>query len=146
MLKQSTKIKKALYAGSFNPVHEGHLDIIHKASSLFDLLYVVISQNPEKNNNDFKRNYNDLIQHTQQYENVIIMINSDKLTAKIAAELEVKYLVRSARNQMDYAFEIDLASGNKILNKDLETILIIPDHAYLKVSSALRRAMKDKNV
>ncbi|MGZ9755415.1 pantetheine-phosphate adenylyltransferase [Mycoplasma sp. 394] len=143
MPKQSIKINSALYAGSFNPIHKGHLDIIRKAADLFDHIYVVVSQNPDKPSNDFKTNTAILKEKTKFLDNVKVLENQNMLTAEFAKKLNVKYLVRSARNQTDYAYEIDLASGNKLLNSQLETILIIPDEDYLQYSSALERA---KNV
>ncbi|WP_322936123.1 pantetheine-phosphate adenylyltransferase [Mycoplasmopsis cynos] len=138
-------LKNALYAGSFNPIHEGHISILKKACEIFNTVYVLVSQNPDKEKNDIIKNINDVIKKTANLKNIKVLTGfQGQLTALVAKQLNIKYLIRSARNNFDYQFEIDLASGNKILNPELETILIIPDNEYLKCSSSLTKSMKGK--
>lgn len=139
------KKKNALYAGSFNPMHEGHLSVLKKACKLFDKVYVLVAQNPEKEKNDIIKNINDVKSKIKDIKNAEVLEGcQEMLTANVAKELNIKFLIRSARNNLDYKYELDLASGNKIINNDLETILLIPDDQYLNHSSSLIKAMKGK--
>ncbi|SYV96814.1 pantetheine-phosphate adenylyltransferase [Mycoplasmopsis edwardii] len=139
------KKKNALYAGSFNPMHEGHLSVLKKACKLFDKVYVLVAQNPEKEKNDIIKNINDVKSKIKDITNAEVLEGcQEMLTANVAKELNIKFLIRSARNNLDYKYELDLASGNKIINNDLETILLIPDDQYLNHSSSLIKAMKGK--
>ncbi|WBP84126.1 pantetheine-phosphate adenylyltransferase [Mycoplasmopsis edwardii] len=139
------KKKNALYAGSFNPMHEGHLSVLKKACKLFDKVYVLVAQNPEKEKNDIIKNINDVKSKIKDIKNAEVLEGcQEMLTANVAKELNIEFLIRSARNNSDYKYELDLASGNKIINNDLETILLIPDDQYLNHSSSLIKAMKGK--
>ncbi|QNM93864.1 pantetheine-phosphate adenylyltransferase [Mycoplasma sp. Pen4] len=132
--------KNALYPGSFNPIHKGHLSIIDKASKLFDTLYVVVSFNPDKNNlEDIEKNYEIVLNLLSDKENIKVIKNKNQLTAELAKELNATYLIRSARNIQDYEYELELAAGNKYLNENLETILIMPDYENIEFSSTLQR-------
>lgn len=139
--------KKAIFAGSFDPIHIGHLKVIKKAAQLFDTLYVVIA------NNDFKTNQGDLKQRlinvTEEITNSNILISvlpKDKYLATFAKENDIKYLIRSARDNVDFSYELDMSKINKEINDDLETILIIPDYDDIQFSSSKFRDFKiDKN-
>ncbi|WP_029906491.1 pantetheine-phosphate adenylyltransferase [Mycoplasmopsis opalescens] len=145
-------MKKAIYAGSFDPIHDGHISVIKKALKLFDFLYVIVSFNPDKDNssNIVKRFDHVKTILSNISPNIEVLINKDAFIADIAREKKVNFLVRSARNDTDYNLEVDMAAGNKLINNDLETVLIIPDYSMLGVSSTLERhkskLQKEKNV
>lgn len=129
----------AIFPGSFNPFHKGHLNVLMKALKIFDKVYLVISQNENKEANNFKENYFLIKKMIGNLKNVEVLINQNKYTAELAKNLNVNFIIRSARNNLDYEYELDLASGNKLLNHNLETILIIPDQEYKTYSSTLER-------
>lgn len=136
-------MKKALYPGSFNPFHEGHLNILDKALKLFDEVIVIVSINPDKNNfSNLEERFELVCKKLKQYKNVKVIKNSNNLIANIAKELDANFLIRSARTTTDYEYELDLAAGNHSLNNDLETILILPDYDKIDYSSTLLRHKK----
>lgn len=136
-------MKKALYPGSFNPFHEGHLNILDKALKLFDEVIVIVSINPDKNNfSNLEERFKLVCKKLKQYKNVKVIKNSNNLIANIAKELDANFLIRSARTTTDYEYELDLAAGNHSLNNDLETILILPDYDKIDYSSTLLRHKK----
>ena len=129
--------RKAIFAGSFDPIHEGHLKVIDKAAKLFEKVYVVIA------NNDFKEGQSDIqkrldkVLKEMKHKNVeAIFLEKDKYLGTLAKELEVNYLVRSARNNTDFSYELDMSKLNKEINNELETILIIPDYEDIEYSSS----------
>lgn len=132
--------KKAIYAGSFDPFHDGHFQILQKAARLFDFVYVIVSINPDKPDaSDIDIRYNNTKKLLSNLTNVQLLKNKDRFIAEIAKELDVKYLVRSARDVIDFNYELELAAGNNSLNNELETVLLIPSYEYIKYSSTLIR-------
>ena len=117
---------KAAYFGSFDPFHNGHLDIIRKASKLFNQVYVVIGFNQAK-----KRSYS--------AEDMVFIINRvllqnglDNCHADICHGLAIRYceehdiniMVRGLRNNLDYNYEENIALANKQINPSIETVYI----------------------
>ena len=137
-------MKKAIFAGSFDPIHDGHIKIIEKAVKMFDELFVVIADN------NFKNNQTDLKERKKNVESVLknidvnIDILEDKYIATYAKENGIKYLVRSARNNVDFSYELDMAKINKKINDEIETVLIIPDYDDIEYSSTKFRDFKIK--
>ena len=115
-------MRKAIFAGSFNPIHEGHIDILKKAAGLFDLIYVVVAQNPDKEKVSFEvRKANVLAQLQKEKINTkyeVVHLNDGDLIAHLAKDLGVDYLIRSARDGQDYEYEIGMANMNTKYNKD----------------------------
>ncbi|TNK83777.1 pantetheine-phosphate adenylyltransferase [Mycoplasmopsis pullorum] len=140
--------KIAIYPGSFDPWHQGHEQILLKALKLFDFVYVIVSINPDKNNQgDIQQRYQNVFKQTQNIKNVKVLINEKDFIANIAKKLNSNFIIRSGRDIQDFTYELELAAGNKILNPDLETILIIPNYDDIKFSSTLERHKeKLKNV
>ncbi|MCK5806822.1 MAG: pantetheine-phosphate adenylyltransferase [Mycoplasmataceae bacterium] len=133
-------MKKAIYPGSFDPIHKGHINIIKKASKLFDELLVVVSNNPEKKNqSDIKTRLNAVSKSLEGISNVKVISNNKLLTSELASSLDIKFLVRSGRNDIDFKYEIELAAANKHLNSELETIMFFPDLEDVDYSSTLLR-------
>lgn len=130
----------AIYPGSFDPFHEGHKQILKKAIALFEHVYVIVTNNPDKDNqSNIIDRYNFVSQQLQKFKNVTVLINENELTAVFAKKLKARYIIRSARNIKDFNYEIELAAGNKHLNNHLETILIMPNYKSIKYSSTLIR-------
>lgn len=132
--------KKAIYAGSFDPIHEGHLAVIKKALKMFDELLVIVSINPDKNNYDnLEERYLYVKKVLKDFKNVKVMINKNELIGDIAKRENCEFLIRSARNQTDFNYELVVAAGNHAVNHNLETILILPDYDMIDYSSSLIR-------
>ncbi|UUM24907.1 pantetheine-phosphate adenylyltransferase [Mycoplasma sp. 3686d] len=140
------KTRIAIYPGSFDPIHSGHIQILKKALLLFDKVYVIVSVNPDKSN---QSDINQRFEHTKQkiakFKNVEVLVNANQLTAIFAKKLKAKFIIRSARNIKDFNYEIELAAGNKFLNNELETVLIIPNYKSVKYSSTLIRHRERMN-
>ncbi|MGL4183769.1 MAG: pantetheine-phosphate adenylyltransferase [Metamycoplasmataceae bacterium] len=133
-------MKKAIYPGSFNPFHEGHMSIIEKALKLFDFIYIVVTLNPDKNEtNDFYKNKKIIENIYNKNKKIKVLVNENELTSQLAKKLEVNFLIRSFRSEFDLAYEVDLAFSNNYLNNDLETILFFPNYKTNKISSTIER-------
>ncbi|WLP85465.1 pantetheine-phosphate adenylyltransferase [Mycoplasma seminis] len=139
--------KIALFAGSFNPFHLGHQSIVQKGLKLFDEIYIVVTYNPEKDNlSSMQENYAYIKQLYANEPNIHVDMNQNQLTAQYARDKGIKWLLRSARNDVDFNYELQLACGNKELNNELETVLILPDCSNISYQSRLIRQKEKYNV
>ncbi|MCF0242269.1 MAG: pantetheine-phosphate adenylyltransferase [Treponema sp.] len=127
---------KAVFAGSFDPPTYGHLNVIQRASKLFDNLDVVISVNPEKTYL-FSENerYEMLKNLVSDYDNVELH-KWNGLIVKYAEQVKANVLVRGIRTQNDFLYEFDLALMNKALDSNIETLFIPTDEEFAIVKSS----------
>lgn len=132
-------MRKAIFAGTFNPIHDGHIDIIKKATKLFDHLYIVIAHNPEKEKSDLDARAFIVLEQIKSMgiKNIEVQKLEKGLLADLAKKLGVQYLVRSARDGEDYDYELLMANQNHRLNDELETVIIVPHNDKLEIRSSL---------
>jgi pantetheine-phosphate adenylyltransferase len=115
---------KAVYAGSFDPFTNGHMDIVREASKIFETVYVVVATNPQKK----RRVKKDLMvkiitECVSDYKNVEVVCWDD-LIAEFCVENGVKYLVRGLRNTSDYLYEEEIAKINQEIAPKLRTMYL----------------------
>ncbi|WP_125591252.1 pantetheine-phosphate adenylyltransferase [Companilactobacillus jidongensis] len=127
-----------IYAGSFDPVTNGHLDIIRRSSKLFDKLIVATMTNTSKN---YMFSYEEKKQfiedEIQDLTNVEVIDGNGQLTTKLANEYHANFLVRSMRSGDDFFYEAGIAAVNKTLDDDIETIFLLADSKYANISSSM---------
>ncbi|MDY4761462.1 pantetheine-phosphate adenylyltransferase [Streptococcus thoraltensis] len=134
--------KIGLFTGSFDPVTLGHVDLIARASQLFDQLYVGIFYNKEKAGQfsiDQRRNM--LEEAVANLDNVKVITANNSLAVDIAAKLEVTHLVRGLRNGNDLTYEANLEFFNKHLNDSIDTIYLMSANQWQEVSSSRIREL-----
>ena len=128
-------MRKAIYAGSFDPVTLGHLDIIERASKLFDTLVVAVLENPNKTSLftvEERKEHLELV--TQNLHNVEVA-SFRGLLADFAVEIGATLAVRGLRNAVDFASEYQMYLINRKLGKEIETIFLAADEEHLALSS-----------
>lgn len=133
------KEKIAVYTGTFDPVTNGHLDIIERASRVFDKLYVTICKNPNKKGMFSEEERKILLQEaTKEYDNVIIDA-TDMLSVEYAKSVGSQILVRGIRATMDFEYELQLAFSNQHLDADVDMVFFMtrPSHSFIS-SSAIK--------
>ena len=129
-------MNKAVFAGSFDPPTYGHLDIIKRASSLFDSVDVVISVNPDKHYLfSEEERLSMLKQLVSEYKNVNIH-TWNGLVVNYAKQVGAKVLIRGIRSTNDFSYEFDLAHMNQNLNPDIETLFLPSQVKYAIVKSS----------
>lgn len=127
---------KAVFPGSFDPPTYGHLDIIQRASSLFDNVDVVISVNPDKTylfSEDERKQM--LTQLVKDYKNVTVH-TCNGLIVNYAKQIGAKVLIRGIRSTNDFSYEFDLAHMNQNLNPEIETLFLPTKVKYAIVKSS----------
>ncbi len=128
---------KAIYPGSFDPLTNGHLDLIARASKIFDHLVVAILRNSAKSPLfSVEERVGMLTEGTAAFENVSVS-TFDGLLVDFAREQRAHAVVRGIRAISDYEYEFQMALMNRRLSPDVETIFLMPDAQYSFVSSRL---------
>ena len=128
---------RAIYAGSFDPFTNGHLDIVREASKMFEVVYVLICHNPYKLRQTSKQQMEVAIDDTLEREGIsnVIVMTCDKLVADVAKDFKVDYLIRGVRNNIDYNYEENIATVNEFINPNIR-------HIYFRASdSAISSSM-----
>lgn len=130
-------IVTAIYPGSFDPVTNGHLDLVARGAKLFDRLIVAVLRNSAKNPLfSVAERVEMLREGTQVFGNVEIA-TFEGLLVDFARERRAHAVLRGIRAISDYEYELQMAHMNRRLNPDVETIFLMPDAKYSYVSSRL---------
>ncbi|MGC2638268.1 MAG: pantetheine-phosphate adenylyltransferase [Acidobacteriaceae bacterium] len=128
---------KAIYPGSFDPLTNGHLDLIARAAKIFDHLVVAILRNDAKNPLfTVEERVAMLSEGITEFDNVSVS-TFDGLLVEFAREQRAHAVVRGIRAISDYEYEFQMAMMNRRLSPELETIFLMPDAKYSFVSSRL---------
>lgn len=128
---------KALYPGSFDPITNGHLDVIERASKLFDTLEVVIMNNPNKKTTFSVEERLDMLHRViTRFPNVTCSAQ-EGLTVDYAKRVGAEVLVRGIRAVMDYEYELQQATANMVLSPTIETVFLLTRPKYSFLSSSV---------
>ena len=134
-------MRRAIYPGSFDPVTNGHLDIIQRSCKLFDEIIIAILVNPEKTPffsvEERKEILAQVLQDIERGGCRVVVDSFEGLLVQYAAEREAHAIVRGIRAISDYEYELQMALMNRRLQPALETVFMMPAEAYSYVSSRL---------
>lgn len=137
MTIHSTKFTKAIYPGTFDPLTNGHLDIIHRSLRMFDHLIIAIARSPSKNTMFSLEERVELAKEvTADLPNVEV-IGFSELMAHFAQEQKANVLIRGLRAVSDFEYELQLAHMNRHLMAELESIFLMPSEKWSFISSSL---------
>ena len=126
----------AVFPGSFDPPTNGHLNIIQRASTMFDSIDVVIAVNSEKKYLfSQEERFSMLKELVKPYKNVTVHI-WEGLIVNYAKKTGAKILLRGIRNTIDFSYEFELSLMNCNLNNEIETLFIPTDQKYLLLKSS----------
>ena len=134
------KKKIAIYPGSFDPITNGHVDIIKRGAKLFDVLIVAVLVNAEKAPLFTAAERVDMIRALIKDPFPNVRVDTfDGLLVDYARRQKVNVIVRGVRAVSDYEFELKMALMNRRLEPGIETVLMMPSEAYSYVSSRIVR-------
>jgi len=131
--------KIAIYPGSFDPITNGHIDLIRRASKLFDKVIVGITQNSKKTS---FLNIDERIQIANTaLKNIdnIEVLSFNTLLVDFANAQNAQVILRGLRAVSDFEYEFQLSGMNKHLNPNIETLFMTPAEQYANISSSLVR-------
>jgi len=130
-------MKRAIYPGSFDPVTNGHLDVIERASKLFDEVIVAIADNVEKQPLFPLEERLELLRSSLDGRSNVRVGQFAGLLVDFAVKEEANAVVRGLRAVSDFEFEFQMALMNRKLQGSVETIFLMPKEDYTYLSSRL---------
>lgn len=137
--------KIALYPGSFDPITNGHLDVLERASAMFDEVVIAVLKHPEKKSFLTVEQRVELIKEAiKDMENVSVD-SFDGLTVEYARRIGAKFLIRGLRTITDFEYEVQLCQTNQVIAPDIDTVFLStkPQHNFIS-SSIVRELSKHK--
>jgi pantetheine-phosphate adenylyltransferase len=129
--------KIAIYAGSFDPVTYGHIDLIKRAKEIFSELIVAVAHNPHKKPLFSVKERLAILKKTTAGIEGIEICDFDGLMVDFARKRKAKVLIRGLRMISDFEYEFQMALTNRKLSPDIETIFLMPQESYSYLSSKL---------
>ena len=139
---------KAMYPGSFDPITNGHLDIIKRASKIYDEVIVAIMENVAKKETFSAIERRSLIESCiKDMPNVRVIIG-EGLTIKLAKKEGCSIIIRGIRAVADYEYELSLATTNMKLDDEIETVFLVarPEFSFMSSSIAKEIAHYDGDI
>jgi len=130
---------KAIYPGSFDPITNGHIDVIKRASRIFDQIIIAVSQNINKKSFLSEKEKIEAIKLSIVDLNNVEVIVFDSLLVDFAKANNAQIILRGLRAVSDFEYEFQLAGMNKHLDKNIETFFLTPSEEFSNISSSLVR-------
>ena len=130
-------MRKIIYPGTFDPIHNGHIDIAMRAAKLFDVLEFVVAVNVEK---DPLFNLDERLSLIKESTNHIENISVSRFTGLVvdyAKNSDSIAIIRGLRHVSDFEFEFQMAMMNFYLNPDIASLFMMPDEKYIHLNSTI---------
>lgn len=141
-------MKKAIYPGSFDPITNGHLDILKRALSVFDEVTVLVAVNPEKHFNFSIEERVEMIKEAVKDLKGVSVDSYNGLTVEYAKAHGSKHLIRGLRAVSDFEYEFQLASANEVVDKSVDMIFFMAhgDKSFISSSAIMELARNHVDV
>ena len=131
--------KIAIYPGTFDPITNGHLDLVGRAEQIFDEVIIAVSDNPRKNPLFSAQERIKLVEKAVVDIPHVHVERFDDLLVNFVARKNAKFVIRGLRAVSDFEYEFQLASANRRLDSNVETIFLTPLESNYFISSSLVR-------
>ena len=127
----------ALYPGTFDPVTNGHIDLITRAHEIFHDVIVAVAHNPHKEPIFSVKERVEMLKRATEGMEGVRVTHFDGLVVDFARKMKAKVLVRGLRMLSDFEYEFQMALTNRKLSSDIETIFLMPHESYSYLSAKL---------
>ena len=131
--------RHALYPGTFDPITNGHVDLVRRACGLFDRVVVAIATNAGKAPLFTQDKRVDLARQVLAEMPNVEVVGYSELTVEFARRQQLTVIIRGLRAVSDFEFEFQLANMNRHLCRDIETVFLTPQEQFTFISSSLVR-------
>jgi pantetheine-phosphate adenylyltransferase len=127
----------AVYPGSFDPITNGHVDIICRSSVIFDKVIVAVAKNYQKKHLFSAEERVSIIKNVFQNNDKVVVMTFEGLLVNFLDNINVKVIIRGLRAISDFEFEFQLAQINRKLNRKVDTIYMMASEENLYISSGI---------
>ena len=127
-----------LYPGTFNPIHNGHADLVERAALIFDKVVLGIATSPHKSPGNLQLRIDLANQALTHIKNVEVL-GFEKLTVEFARDVGAQVILKGIRTMTDFEYEFQMLNMNRALQPGLETIFLAPSEKFSYISSTLVR-------
>ena len=127
-----------LYPGTFNPIHNGHADLVQRAAVLFDTVVLGIATSPQKDPSVLSLRV-ELAEEALSHLPNVEVIGFNQLTVDFAKKIGANVILKGIRTVTDFEYEFQMLNMNRALAPGLETIFLAPSEEYSYISSTLVR-------
>lgn len=134
-------MRRAIYPGTFDPITNGHLDIIRRACKMFDEIIVAVADSEAKKPMFTLEQRIDMVKVVTKDFPKIKVIGFHNLLVNLSDELEANIIIRGLRAVSDFEYELQMGYANASLKKDLETVYLMPSLEHAFVSSSVVRSI-----
>jgi pantetheine-phosphate adenylyltransferase len=128
-----------VYPGTFDPITNGHADLVERASRMFEKVIVAVAVNPDKGNFFSVENRVSLARDVLAYIDNVEVCSFDNLLVDFMRQRQADIILRGLRAVSDFEYEFQLAGMNRHLAPDIETVFMTPAEQYSYISSSLVR-------
>jgi pantetheine-phosphate adenylyltransferase len=132
-------MKIAIYPGTFNPITNGHTDLVERASGLFDKIIVAVGTNTQKGNSLPTKKRVELANKVLGHLENVEITSFDGLLTDFVSKKGANIILRGLRTVADFEYEFQLVGMNRVLNPDIETVFLAPAEHLSYISSTLVR-------
>ena len=129
-------MKIAIYPGSFDPITNGHLDILKRALKIFDKVIVLVANNDSKKSRFSPQVRKEMIEEAINDDRVVVDVSSG-LTVQYAKEHGATHLIRGLRAVTDFEYEFQLASANDFIDSSVDTIFLMSKNDKSFINSSM---------
>jgi len=134
-------IKRAIYPGTFDPITNGHVDIIQRASEMFDEIIVAVAENKTKKPIFTIEERVVMSEKSTKSISNVKVISFNSLLVDLSDELDANIIIRGIRAVSDFEYEFQMGYANSSLKKEMETIFLMPSLEYAFISSSIVRSL-----
>ncbi len=129
-------MKKAVYAGTFDPITYGHIDVINRAKRVFDIIIIGVSARPKKTLFTLDERIK-MIKEVFKDNQEVVVKGFSSLLVEFVESVSAKTIIRGIRAVSDFDYEFQIALMNRKLNPQIETLFLMPSENYIFISSSL---------
>lgn len=129
-------MKKAIYPGSFDPITNGHIDILNRALKVFDEVIILVADNQQKKSRFTVEERVSMIKDATKHLKGVTVESTHGLTVAYAKKVGASHLIRGLRAVTDFEYEFSLASANRFIDNSIDMVFFMASSEYSYISSS----------